>query len=55
MARKLKLDRGLGTLLLSVWLVLTGLSSLIGFHFNGMGVILGILAIAAGVLLFISR
>ena len=52
---KMRFNRGLGMLLLAVWLILTGLSQIIGFHFNGMGVVQGILAIAAGLLLIINR
>lgn len=46
---------GLGTLLLAVWLILTGLTQLIGLSFYGLWLILGALAIAAGVLLLLGR
>ncbi len=43
-----------GTLLLAVWLVATGLVELTGFSFAGLGIVLSLLAIAAGVLLLIE-
>ncbi len=46
--------KNLGTLLLGIWLVLTGLVSLTDVHFNGLGLVLGFIALAAGILLFIQ-
>jgi hypothetical protein len=43
----------LGFLLLAIWLILTGLSSFVSM--GGLGVILALLAIAAGVLILMSR
>jgi hypothetical protein len=43
-----------GTLLLAIWLVVTGLVALTGLSFAGMGVVLSLLAIAAGVLLLVE-
>jgi hypothetical protein len=43
-----------GTLLLAIWLVVTGLVALTGLSFAGLGVVLSLLAIAAGVLLLIE-
>ena len=51
----MKVDRQLGFLLLGIWLVAQGLTQFIRLSFQGMGVIMGILAIAAGVLLIIRR
>jgi len=45
----------LGTILLSIWLILTGLLSLVSFSFNGMGILMALLALAAGVLLLLRR
>jgi hypothetical protein len=44
-----------GMLLLAIWLILTGLISLLNFSFDGLGVIMAALAVAAGVLLLISK
>lgn len=51
---RVRFTNRLGFLLLGIWLVLTGLSSL-GLSFPGLGVILGLLALAAGVLILIER
>jgi hypothetical protein len=51
----LRLTRNLGMLLLAIWLILTGLMPLLNVSFSGAGTIMAILAIAAGVLLFIGR
>jgi uncharacterized membrane protein HdeD (DUF308 family) len=46
--------KNLGTLLLGVWLVLTGLVSLTDVRFTGLGLVLGFIALAAGILLIIQ-
>ena len=51
----MKLEKQLGTLLLAIWLIAQGLISLIGLHFNGLPMIMAILALAAGVLLLLRR
>lgn len=51
----MKITRRLGMLLLSIWLILEGLSRLFSVNFTGMGVIMGILALAAGILLLLDR
>ena len=44
-----------GFLLLAIWLILTGLSSLVSFSFQGFGLIMALLALAAGILILIGR
>ena len=44
-----------GMLLLAIWLILYGLTALLGLSFSGLGVIMAILAIAAGVLILLER
>ncbi|HEY2839722.1 MAG TPA: hypothetical protein VGJ26_11255 [Pirellulales bacterium] len=51
----MKLTRNVGMLLLAVWLILTGLVPLLNFSFSGMGTVIAILAIAAGVLIVVGR
>ena len=51
----MKLARNLGMLLLAVWLILTGLVPLLNFSFSGLGTVMAILAIAAGVLIVVGR
>ncbi|MGC9357529.1 MAG: hypothetical protein ACP5GX_06680 [Anaerolineae bacterium] len=50
-----KITDNLGILLLSIWLILQGLISLLALSFPAMGTIMAILAIAAGVLLLLER
>ncbi len=51
----MKLPKRLGLTLLCVYLVLHGLNMTLDFTFQGLPMVLGILAIAAGVLLFLDR
>ena len=51
----MKVTKNLGLLLLAIWLVLTGLAPLMHFSFSGLGMLISILAIAAGILLLIGR
>jgi hypothetical protein len=51
----MRITRRLGILLLAIWLILTGLIGLLGLHFAGLGTIMAILALAAGILLLLER
>jgi len=51
----MRLTKKLGWLLLGIWLVLTGLISLLGLSFSGLSQIMAILALAAGVLILVER
>jgi hypothetical protein len=51
----MKLTRNIGMLLLAVWLVMTGLIPLLNLSFSGLGTVMAILAIAAGVLIVVGR
>jgi hypothetical protein len=51
----MKLNRNLGTLLLGIWLVLTGLISLVHLSFSGLGTIMSVLALVAGFLIIVGR
>jgi hypothetical protein len=50
----MKITRNIGFLLLSIWLILTGLTAFVP-AIAGLGPILAILAIAAGVFILIGR
>ena len=50
----MRLTKNLGMLLLAIWLIAWGLVTLIP-ALNGLGIILAILAIAAGVLILLGR
>ena len=51
----MKINRNLGMLLLAIWLILEGLVSLLGLSFSGIGSLLGILALAAGVAILLGK
>lgn len=51
----MKLTKNIGMSLLALWLVLTGLVPLLNLSFSGLGTVLAILAIAAGVLIAVGR
>jgi hypothetical protein len=51
----MRITRRLGILLLSIWLILMGLTELIKLNITGLGTIMAILALAAGVLLLLER
>lgn len=51
----MKVTKNLGMLLLSVWLVMTGLIPLLNISFSGLGTVMAVLAIAAGALIFVGR
>ncbi len=44
-----------GFILLAIWLILEGLISLLGLTFSGLNIIMGLLALAAGILILIGR
>ena len=50
----MKFNKNIGFLLLGIWLILTGLAAFIPM-LAGLGMILAILAIAAGVLIVLNR
>ena len=50
----MKITKNIGFLLLSIWLILTGLTAFVP-AVAGLGVILSILAIAAGVFILLGR
>jgi hypothetical protein len=49
----MRLPKNLGMLLLAIWLILTGLAGFVSL--GSLGVILNLLAIAAGILLLMRR
>lgn len=52
---KVKMPKSLGMLLLAIWLIATGIIELLNLSFTGLPIIMGILAIAAGVLILLHR
>jgi hypothetical protein len=51
----MKVTSNIGMLLLAVWLILTGLIPLLSISFSGLGTVMAILAIAAGILIVVGR
>ena len=51
----MRFTRNIGFLLLAIWLILTGLIALLGLSFSGLGVIMAILALAAGIFILLGR
>jgi len=49
------ITKNLGFLLLAIWLILYGLLAVFNVTFNGQGIVMGILALAAGVLILINK
>jgi hypothetical protein len=49
----MRFNKNIGFLLLAVWLILTGLSAFMSL--GGLGVILALLAIAAGIFILLGR
>ena len=53
--RNLRKIKSWGLVLAAIWLILTGLFSLLHVSFSGESVVLDLLAIAAGVLILLGR
>jgi hypothetical protein len=51
----MKLPKTLGMLLLGIWLIVTGLLQVVSIHVPAIGLILALLAIAAGALILVGR
>ncbi len=49
----MKLNKNIGMVLLSVWLILAGLERLVNLSFKGLGIIMALLALAAGVVILL--
>jgi hypothetical protein len=51
----MRITQNMGMLLLAIWLILTGLITLLGLSFQGLPLIMGILALVAGILILLGR
>jgi hypothetical protein len=49
------MKKNFGMMLLGVWLVLHGLIDLVDFSFHGLGTVMAVIAVVAGVLIFLGR
>ena len=52
---KMKLTKSLGMLLLSIWLIVTGLMQVVDIPIPSIDMILAVLAMASGVFILIGR
>ncbi len=50
-----RVTENIGFLLLAIWLILTGLIQLLSLSFSGLNVIMGLLALIAGLLILFGR
>ena len=53
--KKLGLPKNLGMILLGIWLIMTGLVTLLHFNFEGLSLIMAVLAIVSGLLILLDR
>ncbi len=51
----MRLTKSIGMLLLGIWLILTGLAGVVAIPIPALGVILAIMAIAAGALILLGK
>jgi hypothetical protein len=51
----MKVTKNLGMLLLSIWLIVTGLIPLLNLSVSGLGTLMAVLATAAGALILVGR
>jgi hypothetical protein len=51
----MRLPNNLGMILLAIWLIAQGAIALLNLNFSNMGLIMGLLALVAGILLLIGR
>ncbi len=52
---RFKLTKSLGMILLGIWLIMTGLIPLLNLNFEGLPLIMAILAIVSGALVLLGR
>ena len=50
-----RFTKNIGMLLLAIWLILTGLVALFSLSFEGLGLIMGLLAIVSGIFILMGR
>jgi hypothetical protein len=52
---RFNITKNLGMMLLGIWLIMTGLIPLLKLNFEGLGLIMSILAVVAGALIMLGR
>ncbi|MCX6560661.1 MAG: hypothetical protein NTZ26_09100 [Candidatus Aminicenantes bacterium] len=51
---KMKVTKNMGFLLLAIWLIMNGLIPLLKLHFEGLPLVMEILAVASGALILLG-
>lgn len=51
---RMRVTRNLGMMLLGIWLLITGLVGLLNLSFAGLGPLMAIIALAAGILILLG-
>jgi hypothetical protein len=51
----MKFTKNLGMLLLGIWLIINGLTPLLNLSFSGLGTLMAVLALAAGVFIIVGK
>lgn len=51
----MKAPKNFGMLLLAIWLIVSGVVPLLNLGFSGLGTLMALLALAAGVLILLGR
>lgn len=51
----MKLNKNLGMILLSIWLIMTGVLAIFNITFDGKDIVMSVLAVASGVLLLFGN
>ena len=52
---RFRLPKNLGMILLGIWLIMTGLIPLLHFNFQGLSVVMAILAVVTGLMILFGR
>jgi hypothetical protein len=52
---RFKMTKNLGMILLGIWLIMTGLIPLLKLNFEGLSLIMAILAVVSGALIMLGR
>ncbi len=51
---RLRIPENLGFILLAIWLILEGLITILALSFYGLSIIMGLLALVAGILILLN-
>lgn len=49
------ITKNIGFILLAIWLILWGLIAVLALSFNGLSIVMGVLAIVSGIFILLGR